>query len=311
MGRKQRFGCVRLRRPLWAAPRRKEGTKVSERYEGERGPGRRRGPIERVSRGSGPRSRRSTPSSQGGRGLYGSRIGSNMLRASVAEVVGTFILIFTGTAAATAALLNRATAGGPYDSLAVVLAFGLALAAVVAALGHVAGAHVNPAVTLGLAATNNFPWRYVPAYLGAQLLGAILGAIGTWIAYGSRAREAVNLAATYPTSGVGDFRALIVEALVTFILVFVVVSVATDDRAPAAVAPLAVGFALAAGIFIAGPITGGAINPVRALGPMIVAGNFTSAWVYIVGPIIGGILAAVLYDRFVREAEAPGTDDPE
>lgn len=245
------------------------------------------------------------------RGLYGSRIGSNMMRASVAEVVGSFILVFTGTSAATAALLDRATAGGPYDSLAVVLAFGLALAAVVAALGHVAGAHVNPAVTLGLAATNNFPWRYVPAYLVAQLLGAILGAIGTWIAYGRQAREVANLAATYPVGDVGDFRALIVEALVTFILVFVVVSVATDDRAPAAAAPIAVGSALAAGIFIAGPVTGGALNPVRALGPMIVSGNFTSAWVYIVGPVIGGVLAALLYDRFVREADAPGTDSPQ
>lgn len=278
---------------------------VSERYEGGREPRGRRGPTR------GARSRRGAASGQGTRGLYGSQVGSNMLRASVAEIVGTFILVFTGTAAATAALVDRATAGGSYDSLAVVLAFGLALAAVVAALGHVSGAHVNPAVTLGLAATNNFPWRYVPAYLGAQLLGAILGAIGTWIAYGSQAREVANLAATYPTSGVGDFRALIVEALVTFILVFVVVSVATDDRAPAAVAPIAVGFALAAGIFIAGPITGGALNPVRALGPMLVAGDLTSAWVYIVGPVLGGILAAVLYDRFIREAAAPGTDDVE
>ncbi|WP_207955799.1 MIP/aquaporin family protein [Rubrobacter marinus] len=280
---------------------------MAERYEGERG----RGPLDRPSRSSGPRSRRSSTAGRGTRGLYGSQIGSNMARASVAEIVGSFILVFTGTAAATAALLNRATAGGPYDSLAVVLAFGLALAAVVAALGHVAGAHVNPAVTLGLAVTNNFPWRYVPAYIGAQLIGAILGAIGTWIAFGDRAREVASLAATYPVGDVGDFRAMIVEALVTFILVFVVVSVATDDRAPAAAAPLAVGFALAAGIFIAGPVTGGALNPVRALGPMIVSGNFTSAWVYIVGPILGGVLAAVLYDRFVRQADAPGTDDPE
>ena len=266
--------------------------------------------MDRPSRESDSRVR-SSGVTRSTRGLYGSQIGSNMLRASVAEVVGSFILVFTGTAAATAALLNRATAGGPYDSLAVVLAFGLALAAVVAALGHVAGAHVNPAVTLGLAVTRNFPWRYVPAYIGAQLLGAILGALGTWIAFGDRAREVANLAATYPVGDVSDFRAVIVEALVTFILVFVVVSVATDSRAPAASAPIAVGFALAAGIFIAGPVTGGALNPVRALGPMIVAGNFTSAWVYIVGPIIGGILAAMLYDRFVRQADAPGTDDPQ
>ena len=97
--------------------------------------------------------------------------------------------------------------------------------------------------------------------------------------------------------------------MVTFILALVVISVATDDRAPAVAAPLAVGFVLAAGLFIAGPVTGGALNPVRALGPMILAGDFTSAWVYIVGTIVGGILAALLYDRFVRQADAPGTDD--
>lgn len=97
-----------------------------------------------------------------------------------------------------------------------------------------------------------------------------------------------------------------VEALITFVLVFVVVSVATDDRAPAAAAPLAVGFALACGVFIAGPVTGGAVNPVRALGPMIVAGQFTALWVYLLAPVVGGVLAALLYDRLFSEANAPG-----
>src|SRR5438045_3352863 len=83
---------------------------------------------------------------------------------------------------------------------------------------HVSGAHVNPAVTLGLAATNKFPWQYVPIYLGTQIVGAALGAIATWIAYGSAAREAANLAATTPAEGVGDLQALLVEILVTFIL---------------------------------------------------------------------------------------------
>ena len=238
-------------------------------------------------------------------GLYGSRIGQNMLGSAVAEIVGTFILVFTGCAVATAAILQRSTAGPSfYDSLAVALAFGLALSAIVAAIGHVSGAHVNPAVTLGLAATNKFPWGYVPIYLGAQLMGAILGAVGTWITFSSPARELASLAATFPVEGVGDIRALLVEILVTFILVFVVISVATDDRAPAGTAPLAVGFALACGVLIAGPVTGGAVNPARALGPMIVAGKFTAAWVYVLGPIIGGVLAALLYDRFVSEADA-------
>jgi glycerol uptake facilitator-like aquaporin len=125
-----------------------------------------------------------------------------------------------------------------------------------------------------------------------------------WITYGGAAREAASLAATFPTDGVGDLRALVVEILVTFILVFVVISVATDERAPAGVAPLAVGFALACGVLIAGPITGGSLNPARTLGPMVMAGQFTAVWVYIVGPVIGGVLAALVYDRFASQSDA-------
>ena len=242
----------------------------------------------------------------GGGGLYGSQIDdSHMIGAGIAELVGTFILVYGGTAVAVGAILTRPTAGPAYDSLAIALAFGLALAAVVAAIGHVSGAHVNPAVTLGMAATGKFPWRYTPVYIGAQLVGAVLAAFATWITFGGPARGEANLAATYPAQGVGDLQAFIVEVLITFILVFVVMAVATDDRAPAAIAPIAVGFALAVGVFIAGPVTGGAVNPVRALGPMIVAGDLTSVWLYILGPIIGGVLAALLYDRTMAQTEAP------
>ncbi len=240
-------------------------------------------------------------------GLYGSSIdSSSLVGVAVAELIGTFILIFTGCAVAVAAILARPTAGPVYDSLAVALAFGIALVVIVAAIGHVSGAHVNPAVTLSLAVTNKFSWQYVPIYIGAQLLGAVLGAIAVWITFGEGAREVASLAATFPTDNVGDIRALVVEILVTFILVFVIISVATDDRAPAGIAPLAVGFALACGVLIAGPITGGSLNPVRTLGPMLVAGQFTAVWVYIVGPIIGGILAALVYDRFASQADATG-----
>src|SRR5215210_6791408 len=243
----------------------------------------------------------------GGGGLYGSQIdASHILGATVAELVGTFVLVFGGTAVAVGAILSRPTAGAPYDSLAVALAFGLALAAVVAAVGHVSGAHVNPAVTLGMAATGKFPWQYTPVYIGAQLVGAILGALATWLTFGSPARSEANLAATYPAQGVGDLQAFVVEILITFILVFVVIAVATDDRAPASIAPIAVGFALAVGVFIAGPVTGGAVNPVRSLGPMIVAGDLSSVWLYILGPIIGGVLAALLYDRTLAQTEGPG-----
>jgi MIP family channel proteins len=243
---------------------------------------------------------------QSGGGLYGSQIdASHLVGAAIAELVGTFILVFGGTAVAVAAILARPTAGPAYDSLAVALAFGLALAAVVAAVGHVSGAHVNPAVTLGMAATGKFPWNYTPVYIGAQLVGAILGALATWLTFGGPGRSEANLAATYPAQGVGDLQAFVVEILITFILVFVVMAVATDERAPAAIAPIAVGFALAVGVFIAGPVTGGSVNPARSLGPMIVAGDLTSVWLYILGPIIGGVLAALLYQRFLAQTEAP------
>jgi MIP family channel proteins len=239
-------------------------------------------------------------------GLYGSQIDdSHLVGAGIAELVGTFILVYGGTAVAVGAILSRPTAGAAYDSLAVALAFGLALAVVVAALGHVSGAHVNPAVTLGMAVTGKFPWRYTPIYIGAQLVGAVLAALATWLTFGGPARSEAKLAATYPAQGVGDLQAFLVEILITFILVFVVMAVATDERAPAAIAPIAVGFALAVGIFIAGPVTGGAVNPVRALGPMIVAGDLTSFWLYILGPIIGGVLGALLYDRTMAQTQAP------
>ena len=241
-----------------------------------------------------------------GGGLYGSQIdASHRGGAAIAELVGTFILVFGGTAVAVAAILARPTAGPAYDSLAVALAFGLALAAVVAAIGHVSGAHVNPAVTIGMAAAKKFPWNFVPVYVGAQLVGAVLAALATWLTFGGPARGEAKLAATYPAQGVGDLQAFVVELLITFILVFVVMAGATDERAPAAIAPIAVGFALAVGVFIAGPVTGGSVNPVRSLGPMLVAGDLTSVWLYILGPIIGGVLGALLYDRFMAQTETP------
>jgi MIP family channel proteins len=242
----------------------------------------------------------------GGGGLYGSQIdSSHIVGAAIAELVGTFILVFGGTAVAVAAILARPTAGAAYDSLAVALAFGLALVAVVAAVGHVSGAHVNPAVTLGMAATKKFPWNYVPHYVVAQLVGAVLAALATWITFGGAARSEAKLAATYPAQGVGDLQAFVVEILITFILVFVVMAAATDDRAPAAIAPIAVGFALAVGVFIAGPVTGGSVNPARSLGPMLVAGDLTSVWLYVLGPIIGGVLGALLYDRTMAQTQGP------
>lgn len=228
-------------------------------------------------------------------------------RAAAAELTGTFFLVYAGTATVSAASLNRTIAGTPANSLAVALAFGLVLTALVAALGQVSGAHFNAAVTLGLAVTHRFPWRFVPTYLVAQLVGAVAGAAATWVTYGSRARSQAMLGATVPGPGVGALRAVLVEALITFLLVFVVIATAGDDRVPFAVAAPAIGFALVAAVLIGGPVTGGAVNPDRALGPMLLSLHLAKAWIYLVGPLLGGVVAAVVYDRFISRTTPPTT----
>ena len=244
-------------------------------------------------------------------GLYGSSTTQNVPRVALAELIGTYVLVFAGTSVAVSASLGRPIAGAPADSLAVALTFGLALVALVNALGHVSGAHLNPAVTLGLALTGKFPWRYVPAYLVAQLAGAVLASLTVWATFGDAARGSANLGATLPAPDVAPVTVLVIEALVTFFLVLTIVSVATDERVSPSVAGLSVGFTLAVCVLIAGPLSGGAVNPVRALGPMIVAGQFDGAWAYVLGPLVGGIAAAFAYAGFLAKAAEPSQADSE
>lgn len=233
------------------------------------------------------------------------RVDANMFRAGLAELIGTFLLVLVGTAVAVAAALGQETAGPAYDSLAVALAFGLVLAALVGALGQTSGCHVNPAVTLGLAVIGKFPWRYVPVYIAAQLIGAVLAAFALWATYGERARTQAQLGATAPGDGVTDLQVFLIEVLIGFLLVLVVTAMATDPRAPAGSAAIAIGFALAACVLVAGPVSGGAANPARALGPMIVALKFPSVVSYVLGPILGGIVGALVYDKIIAPATTP------
>lgn len=235
-------------------------------------------------------------------GLFGSTVAGNQLRTAGAELIGTFLLVLVGTSVAVTSVRSPAT----YSAGFVGLAFALALTALVAGLGHISGCHVNPAVTFGLAVTGKFPWKYVPAYVLAQFIGAVLASLTVWAAYGSAARTGrAHLGAPSPAPGVGAWQAALVEVVITFLLVFIVCAVATDERVPPAIAPIAVGFALAAAVYIGVPVTGGAVNPARAFGPFLVAGVFPMPFVYLLAPLLGGALGAVVYDRAVRPAAAP------
>ncbi|MGI4746608.1 MAG: MIP/aquaporin family protein [Janthinobacterium lividum] len=228
----------------------------------------------------------------------------NLVLACVAEFIGTFLLVLVGTAVATAAVLGKGTAGPAYNSLAVALSFGLILIPIVGSIGQISGAHVNPAVTLGLATAGKFPWRYVVPYWVFQLMGAIVAALMVWAAYGHGAYVDAHLGAPSPTNGSNALQVLLVEALIAFILVFTVISTATDPRVPAGTASVAIGFALAAGVLLGGPVSGGAGNPARALGPMIVSGTYPVWLLYTVGPMIGAVIAAGAF-RLVGLANTP------
>ena len=237
--------------------------------------------------------------------LHGHQLEGNLARAVTAEAVGTFVLVLAITSAAVAASLSRAVAGAPYGSLAVPVAGGLALAIAVASIGHISGAHLNPAVTLGLAVNRHFPWAYAPGYIIAQLAGATAAAAATWGLYGNQARSIAHLGATGPAAGVSAGRVLAAETVVTFVLVLVVVAVATDGRVPRGISAIAIGAALAVGIVISGPVSGAGINPARAIGPMILAGQFSDWWAYLMAPLVGGAVAVLLYDRVLRAGSAP------
>jgi MIP family channel proteins len=170
------------------------------------------------------------------------------------------------------------------------------------ALGHISGAHFNPAVSVGFAVGRHFPWSRVATYSVAQIAGAILGALLLSISLG----PATDLGVTQPAGS--DLQSLAWEAAFTFFLMLVITAVATDTRAVGEAAALAIGGAVAMGAFVAGPVSGASMNPARSLGPALVAGDLTGIWIYLVGPILGAVAAAVVY-RYLRGGDRTAAED--
>jgi aquaporin Z len=191
----------------------------------------------------------------------------------------------------------------------VALAFGLAVMIIVASSGHLGGAHVNPAVTLGFWSLRRFPARDVVPYIVAQCAGAIAAsALLVWLL-----GPVGNFGATVPT--VSWSRAFVIEMGYTGLLGFVIMGVATDERSPAAVAPFAIGATVFAGALVTGPLTGGSFNPARSLGPAVLGGVWTAHWLYWVAPIAGMAAGMWLYSMLkgsetVAASEALGTEGP-
>lgn len=219
--------------------------------------------------------------------------------ALVAETVGTFMFTFSGTATVLAVHTLRKTSTGftAIGDIAIAIAFAFGVVAAVHVAAKVSGAHINPAITVGLAAVGRFPWRMVPGYVVAQLVGGCLAALMNWLMFPSL-RGSLILGSTHPGVGITWWVACITEVVITAILMIAVMATAVHERAPggASQAGLTIGLWVGAAIFLALPVSGGSLNPARTLGPDIVAAQFPYWWVYIVGPVAGAVLGAMLWE---------------
>lgn len=222
----------------------------------------------------------------------------NSAKAAVAEFVATFALIFIGAGAVIATNLGL-------DLTGVALAHGLVLAIMVSVTAHVSGGHVNPAVTIGLWVAGKIPSGRAVIYMVAQLLGAVVAAFLLKYLVPGELFDASDGGTPILAEGFAAGKGIVLEAVMTFFLVFAVFGTAVDDRGPfSKTAGLTIGLVIAFDIMAFGPYTGAAMNPARWFGPAMAATSWSDWFVWIVGPIAGGIIAAVLYQSvFLRDRE--------
>ena len=223
-------------------------------------------------------------------------------KAAVAEFVATFALIFIGAGAVI--LLAQ----GELDLVGVALAHGLVLAIMVSITGHISGGQVNPAVSIALWAAGKLSTQRAAVLIVAQLLGAVVGALLVRFVVGGDAFDVGGAGAPALALGVAAGKGIVLEAILTFFLVFAVFGTAVDDRGPwSKTAGLTIGLVIAFDIMAFGPLTGAAMNPARWFGPALVGGLWNDALVWIVGPIAGGIIAGVLYTTVFLRGKEPAT----
>ncbi len=211
-------------------------------------------------------------------------------RASAAEFLGTFALVFMGAGS----IIMDAHTGGGIGVVGIALAHGMVLAIVVSATMNISGGHINPAVTIGLLLTGKTDAKTASYYIPAQLLGGIVAGFALNALYPAAAAAASGLGTPVLADGVGFGRGVVIEALLTFFLMFAIFGTAVDARAPK-VGGFGIGLVLTFAILAAGPLTGASLNPARTLGPAIAAGVWQDHLVYWIGPIIGASLGAVAY----------------
>jgi MIP family channel proteins len=226
------------------------------------------------------------------------------LRRGAAEFVGAFALIFIGAGAVLSA--------GPLAEPGVVgiaLANGVIIAVMVSAVGHISGGHFNPAITLGFLVTGRLAPLLAVIYWIAQLAGAVAAAaLLRWI---FPADQEGSLGAPALGPGIAPEAGLVLEAILTFFLVWVVFATAADPRGTfKSIAGLGIGLTITVDVLMGGPLTGAAMNPARAFGPQLIANQWDDFWVWYVGPLAGGVIAAVLYEFLYLRPVSPAVVGP-
>jgi aquaporin NIP len=211
-----------------------------------------------------------------------------LVRALVAEAIGTFALVFAGAGAIMVDAKTHAL-----GHVGVAITFGLVIMVMIYAVGHVSGAHFNAAVTFAFALTRHFPWRRAAAYWAAQFVGAVIAAVLLRASLGNIA----HIGATLPSGSQGQ--SFLWELVMSAFLMFVVLAVATDTRAVGEAAAIAIGGTIALDAMFGGPISGASMNPMRSLGPALVSGDLHALWLYILAPIAGASLGGLAY-QFIR-----------
>lgn len=224
------------------------------------------------------------------------------MKKPLAEFFGTFGLVFAGTGA----IIVNDVSGGAIGHVGIALTFGLIVLAMIHTFGDISGAHLNPAVTLAFAISGRFPWRELPAFFAAQLLGAF-AASAAWRGFYP---EHPTLGATLPAGS--PAQSFCLEAILTFWLMFVILSVSTGAKEKGITAGIAIGAVIALEALFAGPVSGASMNPARSLAPALVSGSLDHWWVYLTAPVLGALIA-IPTCRAVRGGGccgAPSTPQP-
>jgi aquaporin Z len=203
----------------------------------------------------------------------------------LAEFIGTFTMVFCGTGAI---VINEVT-GGSVTHIGIAISFGLIVMAMIYSLGNISGAHMNPAVTVAFSIANRFPVREIFPYIISQLAGAFLASVILKNLF----PESITLGATNPSGS--NSQSLILEGMLTFFLMFVILSVSDGSKERGIIAGLAIGSVVLLEAMFAGPVSGASMNPVRSIAPAVVSGNIAHVWIYCVAPFVGAILAVPVH----------------